>query len=69
VGYGRFEIALVVGLFTTMTLWIISKYEMKWQLERDARDAAAGVIQSAHTAMSDVGLRSSSGPGTPSSGH
>jgi putative Mg2+ transporter-C (MgtC) family protein len=68
VGYGRLEIALVVGLFTTLTLTISSRFEMKWQLERDARDAAAGVVQSAQTALSDVGLRPSSRPGTPSSG-
>jgi|GEM_PF-263758 putative Mg2+ transporter-C (MgtC) family protein len=69
VGYGRLEIAMVVGLFTTLTLWVISRYEMKWELERDAQDAAAGVIQSAHAALGDVGLRSPSGPGTSSSGH
>jgi len=69
VGYGRFEIAIVVGLFTTLTLWTISRYEMKWELERDARDAAAGVIQSAHAALGEVGLRPPPGPGTSSSGH
>lgn len=68
VGYGHIEIAMVVGLFTTLTLWIISRYEIRWELERDARDAAAGVIQSAHAALSDVGVRSSSGPGSSSSG-
>jgi putative Mg2+ transporter-C (MgtC) family protein len=68
VGYGRFEIAIVVGLFTTMTLWIVSRYEMKWELERDARDAAARVVQSAHAALGDVGLRPASGPGPSSRG-
>jgi predicted nucleotidyltransferase len=58
-----------VGLFTTLTLWIVTKYEMKWQLEREARDAAAGVVRSAHTTLGDVGLQSPSGPGTSSSGH
>ena len=36
VGYGRFEIAAVVGIFTASLLWIVSRYEMK----REARDAA-----------------------------
>jgi putative Mg2+ transporter-C (MgtC) family protein len=68
VGYGRLEIAVVVGLFTTMTLWIISRYEIRWELERDSREAAAGVIQSAAAASAIVGLHSTSGPGASSSG-
>jgi len=69
VGYGRLEIAVVVGLFTTMTLWIVSRFEIQWEMERDARAAAAGVIQSTASVSSIVGLHSTTGPGGPSSGH
>ncbi len=69
VGYGRIEIAVVVGLFTTVTLTVLSRYEKRWDTERSAREAAAAVAQSAHAALTDVGLRSAPGPGTPPSGH
>jgi putative Mg2+ transporter-C (MgtC) family protein len=36
VGYGRFEIAAVVGIFTASLLWFVSRFEM----QRDARAAA-----------------------------
>ena len=68
-GYGRIEIAVVVGLFTTVTLTVLSRYEKRWDTERSAREAAAAVAQSAHAALIDVGLRSTPGPGTPPSSH
>jgi putative Mg2+ transporter-C (MgtC) family protein len=40
VGYGRLEIALVVGAFTAVTLGVVSRYEMR-------HDAAAAVIEPA----------------------
>lgn len=68
VGYGRIEIAVVVGLFTTLTLTIVSRYEIRWEMERNARAAAAGVVPSVHASLSDPSLRPPSGPGSPSSG-
>lgn len=71
VGYGRIEIAVVVGLFTTVTLTVLSRYEKQWEMERNAREAAAAVAvaQSAQSALADVGLRSPPDPGTPPSRH
>ena len=40
-GYGRFEIAAVVGIFTAALLWVVSRFE----IQRDARAAAAMISE------------------------
>lgn len=59
VGYGRFEIAIVVGTFTAVTLFVASRYEAR----REA--AEAGAVMLAATSAGATGPARPAHPGAP----